>query len=62
MIENRCDTSVEEVIVHLYADDTQFHCSCKPADAADLAARASHGRYQLREDLDVTKSATTERR
>ena len=26
--------------VHLYADDTQFHGSCKPADAADLAARA----------------------
>ena len=26
--------------MHLYADDTQFHGSCKPADAADLAARA----------------------
>ena len=26
--------------VHLYADDTQFHGSCKPADAADLAARS----------------------
>ena len=26
--------------VHLYADDTQFHGSCKPADAADLAVRA----------------------
>ena len=26
--------------VHLYADDTQFHGLCKPADAADLAARA----------------------
>ena len=24
--------------VHLYADGTQFHGSCKPADAADLAA------------------------
>ena len=26
--------------VHLYADDTQFHESCKAADAAELAARA----------------------
>ena len=26
--------------VHLYADNTQFHGSCKLADAADLAARA----------------------
>ena len=26
--------------VHLYADDTQFHGSCKSSDAADLAARA----------------------
>ena len=35
--------------VHLYADDTQFHGSCKPADAADLAARA----------LDVINSVKT---
>ena len=27
--------------VHLYADDTQFHGSCKPADAADLAVISS---------------------
>ena len=27
-------------IVHLYADDTQFHDSCKSTDAAELAARA----------------------
>ena len=26
--------------VHLYADDTQFHGSCKSSDAADLAVRA----------------------
>ena len=26
--------------VHLYADDTQFHGSCKPSGAADLAARS----------------------
>ena len=26
--------------VHLYADDTQFHGSCKSSDAADLAARS----------------------
>ena len=26
--------------VHLYADDTQFHDSCKSTDAAELAARA----------------------
>ena len=26
--------------VHLCADDTQFHGSCKPAEAADVAARA----------------------
>ena len=26
--------------VHLYADDTQFHGSCKSSNAADLAARS----------------------
>ena len=26
--------------VHLYADDTEFHGSCKPSGAADLAARS----------------------
>ena len=35
--------------VHLFADHTQFHGSCKPVDAADLAARA----------LDVINSVKT---
>ena len=48
-------TDIQRLVVslgfslYLYADNTQFHGSCKPADAADLAARA----------LDVINSIKT---
>ena len=35
--------------VHLYADDTQFHDSCKSTDAAELASRAMHVIEAVRE-------------
>ena len=46
--------------VHLYADDTQFHDSCKSTDAAILAAR--YARHWGREGLDVVEPTQTERR
>ena len=35
--------------VHLYADDTQFHDSCKSTDAAELAARAMRSIESVRD-------------
>ena len=47
--------------VHLYADDTQFHDSCKSTDAAELAARAMRVIEAVR-DWMSSKPAQTERR
>ena len=53
--------AIRKPLMH-YADDTQFHDSCKSSDAAVLAARAMRVIRSGRERLDVIEPAQTEHR
>ena len=48
--------------IHLYADDTQFHDSCRSTDAAELAARAMRVIKAVRNWMCQTGSDWTQTR